>query len=96
MRFLVILILVGLVYFSATALVTSDPEQDHSGSCPTYAMMCAIYCPRTSLVTMAPGQTNGCTSDSECASDEKCCKPACGCTNKCVKATIKSQSTLSP
>ncbi|CAF0858760.1 unnamed protein product [Adineta steineri] len=96
MRFLVILILVGLVCFNTKALTPLEPEQDHSGSCPTYAMMCAIYCSRTSRSIMTPEKTNGCTRDSECASDEKCCKPACGCTNKCVKATTKSQSTLSP
>ena len=58
-----------------------------------HMMACAIYCPPASLISfdlMSPKQLNGaCTRDNECGSDEKCCKPACGCTNRCAKALEK-------
>ncbi len=54
-----------------------------------HRFICAIACPHRPVDLEAPKPINGCTSDSHCASDEKCCRPACGCTNKCVKALEK-------
>ncbi len=54
-----------------------------------HRMICHVYCPPASVNLGSPKPVDGCTSDSHCASDEKCCKPACGCTNKCVKALEK-------
>jgi len=52
-------------------------------------MICHIYCRPVSVNLGSPKPINGCTSDSHCASDEKCCKSTCGCTNKCVKTLEK-------
>ncbi len=54
-----------------------------------HRFICAIACPHIPIDPESPKPINGCTSDSHCATDEKCCKPACGCTNKCVKALDK-------
>ncbi|CAF0728531.1 unnamed protein product [Adineta steineri] len=96
MRFFAILILAVLACFSAGALVAPElvaPQlvQVHRGNCPMHGMICNIYCPPTSLLTMVPRQEDGCTKDSECATDEKCCKPSCGCTHRCAKATTTPQ-----
>lgn len=52
-------------------------------------VICAIYCPPDSINLLFPRQINGCRRDTDCASDEKCCRPACGCTNRCTKALEK-------
>lgn len=53
-------------------------------------MQCAIYCPPgINPNLLVAEKMNGCTRDSECAIDEKCCRPACGCTNRCTKALEK-------
>jgi hypothetical protein len=56
-----------------------------------HAMMCAIYCPPASIDVLTQNQINngGCTRDAQCGADEKCCRPACGCTNRCAKALEK-------
>jgi len=54
-----------------------------------HRMICNVYCPPVSVNLVAPKQIDGCTIDSQCSLDEKCCKPACGCTNKCTKALEK-------
>lgn len=54
-----------------------------------HKIMCAIYCPPGLDRLIAGKETNGCTRDNQCASDEKCCRPACGCINKCTKALEK-------
>ena len=56
------------------------------GYCPFYPVHCAIYCPPSTIDMILSTTSNGCRKDNECALDEKCCPPACGCTNKCVKA----------
>ncbi|CAF3631326.1 unnamed protein product [Rotaria socialis] len=75
--------------FNVEALKSEQLEQIHAGYCPMHMMACAIYCPPASLNLLFPRQFDGCKSDSACGSDEKCCKPACGCTNKCIKAVEK-------
>lgn len=59
------------------------------GYCPMHKMICMIYCPPDSINSLAQRMNNGCNADNECAVDEKCCKPACGCTHKCTKALEK-------
>ncbi|CAF1088607.1 unnamed protein product [Rotaria sordida] len=89
MRFLAILLLVVFSCFSAEALRKRDLQRAHAGYCPMHMMMCAIYCPPNQINLMDARQINGCTRDSQCAADEKCCRPACGCTNKCTKTVAK-------
>jgi hypothetical protein len=55
-----------------------------------HLMHCNVYCRRVPITSSPSTQlNNGCTNDSECDTNEKCCKPACGCTNRCVKALEK-------
>lgn len=61
-----------------------------------HKMICHVYCRPTPIDPLAPKPINGCTSDNHCATDEKCCKPACGCTNKCTKALEKPGFANSP
>ncbi|CAF0869041.1 unnamed protein product [Rotaria sp. Silwood1] len=88
MRLLAILLLVVLSCFSAEALKKREVQLAHAGYCPMHMMICAVYCP-PNLNLILSRQLNGCTRDSECAGDEKCCRPACGCTNRCTKALDK-------
>ncbi|CAF2521707.1 unnamed protein product [Rotaria sp. Silwood2] len=89
MRLLAILLFVVLSCFSAEALKKRQLQQAHAGYCPMHMMMCAVYCAPNFLNLQASRQTNGCARDSECAVDEKCCRPACGCANRCTKALEK-------
>ncbi len=54
-----------------------------------HKIMCDVYCLPVSVDLLVPKPINGCTRDSHCALNEKCCKPACGCTKKCTKASEK-------
>ena len=55
-----------------------------------HMMHCNVMCLRPPINSINRTQVNnGCTRDNECGADEKCCRPACGCTNKCVKALEK-------
>jgi hypothetical protein len=54
-----------------------------------HRFICQIACRPVPVDLSAPKPINGCTLDNHCALDEKCCKPACGCTNKCTKALEK-------
>ncbi|CAF1390692.1 unnamed protein product [Adineta ricciae] len=71
----------------------TSTKNDHSfvllaGFCPMHTVMCAIYCPPTAI-SLFPRQIGGCRADNECAAEEKCCRPACGCTNRCTKSVAK-------
>lgn len=57
-----------------------------SGYCPVHMFQCAIYCPPATIDLMYSQTVGGCRTDDQCSLDEKCCAPACGCVNKCVKA----------
>ncbi len=52
-------------------------------------MVCAIICPPNGFSLFGLKPANGCRRDSDCASDEKCCRPTCACINKCTKALEK-------
>ena len=86
----------GLQQAHAGKFLKTPTNNDHSflflaGFCPMHVMTCSIYCPPTPIsdIALFPRQIGGCKADSECAADEKCCRPACGCTNRCAKAVAK-------
>ena len=57
-------------------------------SCPIHMFHCAIYCPPTMFDPSKPAAPGSCRRDQECGAEEKCCRPACGCSNRCTKAVI--------
>ena len=103
MRFLSILLVVVFAYISVSALEKPQLQRAHAGKleitsskikdclligyCPMHMYVCHVYCVPASLLTITPKPPGACTRDTDCNSDEKCCKPACGCTNKCTKAS---------
>ncbi|CAF1109569.1 unnamed protein product [Adineta ricciae] len=88
MRFLALISLVVLICYSTALSLVPDLQQAHAGFCPMHTVMCAIYCPPTAI-SLFPRQIGGCRADNECAAEEKCCRPACGCTNRCTKSVAK-------
>ncbi|UJR29310.1 hypothetical protein I4U23_010524 [Adineta vaga] len=90
MRFLALISLVVLICYSTALSLVPDLQAAHVGFCPMHIMTCAIYCPPNPIsLILSPRQIGGCRADNECDADEKCCRPACGCTNRCTKAVAK-------
>ncbi len=57
------------------------------GGCPTGGMRCDIACSQQTAQQMCNNDPLCCTDDTQCASNEKCCPPSCGCYNQCTNVT---------